>query len=56
MIIELTNSEAATLKSCLEGALIDAKGLSAIVSGEAETKVLKKVADIKALLKKVSKN
>ena len=56
MTIELTKPEVATLKSCLEGALIDAKGLEAIFSGGDKTKLSNRIANIEALLGKISKN
>ena len=56
MILELTDSEVATLKSCLEGALIDAKGLEAIFSSGDKTKISNRVNNIKAILGKITKN
>lgn len=56
MILELTKSEVMTLKSCLEGALVDAEGLSAIFSSPDKTKLTNKIVNIKALLEKISKN
>lgn len=56
MTLELTESEVMTLKSCLEGTLIDAEGLSAIFSSPDKSKLTNKISNIKAMLEKISKN